>query len=454
MLWNYLKERMLQNKHQMISEKSRSVTYEEAIVFAETFAKIISHEKCCAVYCNSELNAGLVILSCIAANVTAVPLSKRYGEKHCQKILNKISPSCVIADLNGKLDIYRISDSQYTQPDIKPAFIMCTSGTSGEPKGVMLSCENIISNLEDISEYFQIGINDEMLITRTLYHSAVLTGEFLYSLIKGVNIYFYSELLNMQKLIDIFRTRNISVFCGTPTLINSLLLNLTRKHMISLKNMVISGECLSAVDGLFIREKFPYSKIYHVYGLTEASPRVCYMPPEFYDEAIGCVGKPLKSVSVEIRDMAGNCVGVGEKGMLWIKGPSVMIGYYNDPEMTDKVLKNGWLCTGDIAEITSKGWIKICGRSDNMIIRAGMNIYPAEIENELKKDSRVHQVKAYGINNKVAVEIVGDFNDESEVKSLCIDVLPAYQIPSKIKLVDKIKTTESGKLIRTVNKNA
>lgn len=453
MLWEYLKEKMIENRTQKIEEETRSVTYEDAILFAETFAKRISYEKCCAIYCKSELNTALIILSCIAAGVTAIPMSKRYGEKHCQKILNKISPSCVVTDLSGTIDIYRISDSEYVIPNIKPAFIMCTSGTSGEPKGVMLSEENIIANIEDIADYFKINNKDEILIARPLYHSAVLTGEFLLSLTKGVKIYFYSELMNLQKIVGLLRTRNVTVFCGTPSLFDLLLPFLTRKHMVVLKNIVISGECLPDPVGTFLREKFPNAIIYHVYGLTEASPRVCYMPPESFDNAIGCVGIPLKSVKIEIRNTNGALTQISEKGILWVKGPSVMLGYYNDKKTTEDVLKDGWLCTGDVAEITSKGWIKIHGRSDNMIIRAGMNIYPAEIENELKKDSRVKLARAYGINNRVAIDIVGDFADESEVKSLCVDVLPPYQIPSKINLVDSIETTVSGKLVRTVNKN-
>jgi len=203
-----------------------------------------------------------------------------------------------------------------------------------------------------------------------------------------------------------------------------------------------------------VRETFPSAVIYHVYGLTEASPRVCYMPPEFYDNSLMCVGVPLKSVEIEIRNTNGECVGTSERGILWVKGPSVMLGYYNDEKSTNEVLKDGWLCTGDIAEKTSKGWIKIHGRSDDMIIRAGMNIYPLEIENELKKDNRVKQTHVYGFNNKVVLEIAGDFSDVSEVKSLCIDILPAYQIPSSIVLLDELPQNASGKTIKTGCENA
>lgn len=452
-LWDILRERMMHNLSQRLCEDEAEITYEELIVFAEHVASQICGEACCAIYCHSEMAVAMSILACLAADVTAVPLSARYGEKHTKRILRHINPTCLITDLEGDYGIYKISDSEYTSPKKRPAFIMCTSGTTGAPKGVMLSETGILTNIRDISGYMKIGHNDSILIARSLYHSAVLTGEFLTSLYNGAKIVFHSGSFNPAIISKLIIRHNITVFCGTPTLISmfSRLVGSSAKDY--LKHIVISGECMNKETGRKIVEAFPKSMFYSVYGLTEASPRVSYLPPEYFDRYSDCVGIPLANVNIKIVDSHGNKVKNGKPGILWVKGPNVMLGYYNDRELTKSVMKNNWLCTGDIAVRTKMGWLKIIGRSDDMIIRAGMNIYPVEIENELLKDPRVREVVAFGYSDdgpseRIGLMISGDFTDINEVKQLCISVLPDYQIPSKIKLLDEIPKNESGKIIR------
>lgn len=130
-----------------------------------------------------------------------------------------------------------------------------------------------------------------------------------------------------------------------------------------------------------------------------------------------------------------------------------MEGYYNDPEKTAEVLRDGWLCTGDLALINDAGFLKIKGRSDDMIIKAGMNIYPQEVECALKTDSRVKEVLVFAENDErlgvqLVLNIVGDFSDTREVKALCQACLPAYQVPSKINLLDELPKNGSGKIVR------
>lgn len=193
-----------------------------------------------------------------------------------------------------------------------------------------------------------------------------------------------------------------------------------------------------------MRSVFPDADIYNVYGLTEASPRVSYLPPELFDEYPLSVGFPLSSVSAKIND-----------GELLIKGASVMKGYYGNPEATARVKRSGWLHTGDIAEITDKGLIFIKTRKDNLIIRAGMNIYPQEIENALKSDPRIVEVLAYGekrttAGQKVCLKVVTNGLTKSEVFSICKKLLPAYQLPDRIDIVEDIPRNASGKIIRRV----
>lgn len=452
-LWKYLKNRMNFNLQQTVCENDTSLTFEEMIMFAEKFAKKLRGIKCCAVLCQSEMAAGIAILSCFAAEVTAVPLSRRYGELHCNKILDAISPDAVITDQDGDLQIVYIEKSNYIEPRIHPALIMCTSGTTGVPKGAMLTEKNILTNIWDIISYFDIESSDSILISRPLYHCAVLTGEFLTALVKGTSIRFYSGVFNPAFVLKILEEYQITAFCGTPTLL-SMMARFKRKTDVDfLKHICISGECMSLETGSRIANTFSNAKIYHVYGLTEASPRVSYLPPHCFKEYADCVGVPLRSVSLKIISSRGTPANTNEIGTLWVKGDNVMAGYYNNPEKTAESLKDDWLCTGDLALFTRNGLLKIIGRADDLIIKAGMNIYPQEIENALKLDYRVKDVfvRSYTddkLGVQIELNITGDFSDVAEVKALCHTNLSSYQIPTRINLIDEIPKNGSGKIIR------
>lgn len=452
-LWNYLKNKMQKNLQQEVCEGNTSMTFEEMIVFAEEFSKELKGFRCCAILCRSEMAASMALLSCFAAGVAALPLSQRYGELHCNKILDEIEPDAVITDQDGEFQIVYIKDSTYVEPDVHPALIMCTSGTTGVPKGAILSEINVMTNVSDIAEYFDICSSDSILISRPLYHCAVLTGEFLTALVKGTKVRFYSGTFNPAVVLKMLKDYDITAFCGTPTLL-SLMARFKRKNdEDNLKHICISGECMSIETGLSIAEAFPNAEIYHIYGLTEACPRVAYLPPSKFKENADCVGIPLRSVSLKIVSADGSLVGENEIGVLWVKGDNVMAGYYKNPQKTNEVLKDGWLCTGDLALFTDEGFLKIKGRNDDLIIKAGMNIYPQEIESALKLDYRVKDVFVRGYTDdklgvQIELNITGDFSDVSEVKDLCRINLSAYQVPTRINLLDEIPKNGSGKIIR------
>ena len=130
-----------------------------------------------------------------------------------------------------------------------------------------------------------------------------------------------------------------------------------------------------------------------------------------------------------------------------------MLGYFNDKKKTEETIKDGWLKTGDVAYIDEQGFLNIKGRSDDMIIRAGMNIYPQEIEEILKTDLKVKDVFVYGVPDKnegmkIAMKISGNFADEKEVREMCLSRLPSFEVPTIIEIVDEINKTGFGKIIR------
>ena len=451
-LWNYIKQHLQNHPEQTVSENTASMSYEDMAIWAEEFSKKLYGIECCAILCSSEMAASMALLACFAAEVTAVPLSIRYGKAHCNKILDTISPDGIIMDTNGEITVYKLKDCQYITPPDHPALIMCTSGTTGKPKGAMLSEKNIWTNVSDIADYFTLDKNDTILIARPLYHCAVLTGEFLTAIVRGANIRFYSEQFNPTKMLELIKEYGITAFCGTPTLL-SIMARFNRSNTTStLRHICISGECMGAEVGRKISAAFPICTIYHIYGLTEACPRVSYLPPEHFGNYPDCVGIPLKSVSIKILNEQGDLCHANEEGILYVKGDNVMLGYYREPEKTTNVLKDGWLCTGDIAVINDEGFLKIKGRNDDLIIKSGMNVYPAEIEGVLKQDPRVKEVLVYGFNNsfgtQIGMKLVGEFASTEEVKQLCMNALPSFQVPSVIELMDELPKNGSGKIIR------
>ncbi len=454
-LWNFLKTKMMSFPDQYVCEGDTKISFEELVVWAENFSEKLKGVHCCALWCQSELAAAMALLACFAAEVTAMPLSVRYGDLHANKILSKISPDAIMIDEGDELKVLKIPDSQYDPPEETPALLMCTSGTTGSPKGVMLSMKNVITNISDITEYFEIGKKDRIFISRPLYHCAVLTGEFLSALVTGCQICFYSGSYNPQDILMQFVKHRSTVFCTTPTLCATMIPFLTDQNIASLKVLGISGECMGKEIGERIFKAFSKCKIYHLYGLTEACPRVAYLPPELFQDFSDCVGIPLNSVSIKILNDKGRECAVNEDGLLWIRGDNIMLGYYKEVERTVAVFQDGWLCTGDIATMNERGLLKIKGRNDDMIIKAGMNIYPSEIESTLKKDKRVKAVVAYGYNTRfgtqIGIKVAGDFSSVNEIKKLCRTYLPPFQNPSKIELKDDLPKSVSGKLIREVN---
>ena len=421
MLRKLLWERMKRFENQTLSDEKNTLTYGEALVFAESFARKLTVSKV-GVFCNSELHAGLGILACIAAGVTAVPLSARYGETHVGRIVQHIGLSHTITDESGVLAVKQIAPILPEPEDLSDtALVMCTSGTTGSPKGAMITLDALTTNLLDIERYFAINQSDTILIARPLYHCAVLTGEFLISLCRGLNIRFYNGDFNPIRLLQAISAQQATVLGGTPTLFYHL--------------------CQMAGRSKIMRKSLADADIYNVYGLTEASPRVSALPPELFDEHPLSVGFPLQSVQAKV-----------DSGELLIRGKTVMKGYYNDPAQTNRALSREWLHTGDGVMIDSAGRITIKGRLDNMIIRAGMNIFPQEIESALKADPRVTEALVYGERNgvtqRLCLKITADGLTKSDIMAICRESLSAYEIPDTVEIVDALPRNASGKLLR------
>lgn len=451
---------MMKCPEKTVSEGGREMAYGEIVRYVESMVPLL-HGGIHLIRCESELKTGIALLCCMAAEVTAVPLSERYGEKHCKRIEEAVSASYLITDrdCDAFLAVRKLS-GEPTPPELagdgeeRVALILYTSGTTGTPKGAMLTEKNLLADLDGIGQYFMTGEEDAILITRPLYHGAVLTGEFLISLMKGMRIVFYPGELNPAEWLEVIRERNISVMGGTPTLL-SLFSRFSRRSdkAASLRTLIVSGEKMTRSVAERIRAAFPQAQIYSVYGLTEASPRVSYLPPWLFDTFPESAGLPIAGVRLMIADEDGNELKPGLLGELYVAGNNVMKGYYRNPDATEKVLRNGWLHTGDMAYLDDRGLLNVRCRKDNMIIHAGINIYPSEIENEILCLDGVREALAFGIpdetcGQRVGLRVAGTGLSADAVLDYCRKHLPPYEVPSEVEILDQLPRNGSGKLLR------
>lgn len=478
-MWKYISNIITGYPESLIySSDSEQTTYtysevlEKAKAHGDKLSKVIKPGNKCAIMCISEFNTAIAILAAWCAGLIPIPLSKNYGEQHCRSILDLCQPQVIICDDAGEqydypnASIYNFAyscfantiDNNTSERELSDiALIMCTSGTTGRPKGILLTKEGLINNIAGICRYFLITNEDTILIVRPLYHSAVMTGEFLTSLVKGTNIVFCDQQYSPNKVVEYINKYNVSVMCATPTLYRHLsqILAMSNEN-VNIKSIVMSGECLTNNTAHTVRKSFPHSKIYNVYGLTEASPRVSYLPPEQFDSHPGSVGIPLSDTEIKIISQEGALCSHNQHGMIYVKSNSLMKGYYHNQELTDKVLVNGWLRTGDIGYKDNEGYLYIMSRSDYMIIKGGMNIYPQEIEIIIQKLDQVDECMAYAINRgdlcSIGLDVVinKEYYPEVTVKNLkesIADILPKYLLPSIVHIVDKLPKNASGKIL-------
>ncbi|MBQ2775250.1 MAG: acyl--CoA ligase [Clostridia bacterium] len=432
-LWEFLSEKVLSNPSKLLADGNGTITYKELHENVMLLSRKLKRHCKYAILCESELYAATAILACFASGAVAVPMSVRYGGQHKKSIVESIKISWLISDEGIK----RIDEDAEEADDLSDtAVIMCTSGTTGKPKGVKLSEENILSNLTSIQDYFKLTDTDRILILRSLFHISALTGEFLTALSAGADICFFGNsflpIVAAKTVVD----NDITVLCATPTLLNQLCSIFSRTNkQIPLRKVVVSGECLTRAVADRMISTLPEAELLNVYGLTEASPRVSALLPEDFEKYPESVGKPIKNVEVKIVD-----------GELCVRGKNVMQGYYLNPEATKKKIIDGWLHTGDVAELKD-GFLYIKGRLDDMIIRAGVNIYPQEIENVLLRSPGIREALALEKDGRILVKLVGTIS-KKEALTICQKELPTYAIPEQIEFVESLPKTATGKLVR------
>jgi len=337
------------------------------------------------------------------------------------------------------------------------AAIMYTSGTTGHPKGVMLSHRNIYSNVCSILDYLQLDHTDRVMNVLPFYYSygnSVLHTH----LAAGASIILENSMLYPRRVMERLVELEATGFSGVPSTY-SLLLNRIRLDdfdLSSLRYLTQAGGAMSADSVRRLRKLVPGAIFFVMYGQTEASARLSYLPPEKFEEKAGSVGIPVSGVKLEIRSEQGELMPTGETGEIWAAGDNIMQGYWSDPEMTATVLADGWLKTGDLAYQDEDGYFYLAGRSSDMIKSGAHRISPGDIEEVLLELDGIEEAAAIGIDDELLGQVIkavvvltpGSELDRRAVLAHCRKNLASYKIPKLVEFVDQLPKTASGKIMR------
>jgi len=351
---------------------------------------------------------------------------------------------------------YNIHEFAQTAEDT--IFLQYTGGTTGVSKGAELTNKNIVANMLQIKYIMQTVLkeNQETILTALpLYHIFALTVNLMAMLSLGVKNVLVTNARDIDSVVKEFKNHKINVFSGVNTLFNALLNNKKFRQLdfSPFKVVVAGGMALQESVALRWKELTGIT-IAEGYGLTESSP-VASVNPIDGNARIGTIGLPVPSTYMRIVDDKGEAVPPEETGEIQIKGPQVMKGYYKRPEETAKVLKDGWLSTGDIGLMYKDGFFKIVDRKKDMILVSGFNVYPNEIEDVIAAHPKVHEVAAIGVPHEKSGEVVKAFVvkkdkslTEKEVIDHCKHNLTGYKVPKYVEFRKELPKSNVGKILR------
>lgn len=334
------------------------------------------------------------------------------------------------------------------------AVILYTSGTTGHPKGAMLTHHNLYANARDTADYLGFREEDRVIATLPVFHVFALTVVVNAPLICGATI-LLAPRFSPGDIFELAKSQHATIFAGVPTMYNFMLQyqNAETSDLATLRLAISGGASLPVALLHNFESKFNV-RISEGYGLSEASPVTCFNPLN-RERKPGSIGISITNVENKVVDENGVEVPVGEVGELIVRGPNVMKGYYNMPEETVNALRNGWLYTGDLAKMDEDGYFYIVDRKKDMINVGGYNVYPREIEEVLFAHDNVVEAAVVGFPDKNYGEAVHAYvvlkdktMTEDALKAYCAEHMVKYKVPSVIHAIDELPKNTTGKILR------
>jgi long-chain acyl-CoA synthetase len=347
--------------------------------------------------------------------------------------------------------------------DVSPDDLAClqyTGGTTGLPKGAMLTHRNLVASVAQIRTFLLQGhaeAQDRAIAILPLFHVYGMNG------VMNLGVHLAATLilvprLDIKMLVEAIRKQQPTFFLGVPAIyvaVNSYP-GIDRMDLTSIK-MCFSGGAPLPVDVIESFEARTGARIAEAYGMTEAAS-VTHVNPRRGVRKFGSVGVPIVGTDARIVDVetGTQTMPVGQSGELLVKGPQVMAGYWNQPQETGEILDGGWLHTGDIATMDEDGYFYIVDRKKDLILTAGYNVYPREVEEVLYQHPKVREAAVIGLPDKVRGEKVtayvvlksGQQATAQEIRAFCRQRLAHYKEPRAVYFRDELPMSMAGKVLR------
>jgi long-chain acyl-CoA synthetase len=335
-----------------------------------------------------------------------------------------------------------------------PAVILYTSGTTGRPKGAVLTHSNLLWNAQISAELHGLAPTDRLLGTLPLFHSFGQTCVLNAAFRRGAEVVLIPRF-EPEAALDLIERHGVTVFIGVPTMYIALL-NAASRHDLATLRLCVSGGASIPVEVLRGFEERFGCRVLEGYGLSETSPVATFNHVDRPSKP-GSIGTAVWGTELRIADDAGATVPVGEVGEILIRGHNVMAGYHGRPEATAEAIDaDGWLHTGDMARMDEDGYFFIVDRKKDLIIRGGYNVYPREIEEVLYEHPAVREVAVVAMPHPDLGEEVGaavalkpgsDVTAE-ELQAFVKDQVAAYKYPRKVWIVDELPKGPTGKILK------
>ncbi len=341
--------------------------------------------------------------------------------------------------------------------DIDPAMIIYTSGTTNRPKGVVLSHLNLVSNTRSITAYLEISSNDRILVVLPftyVYGKSLLNTHFY----MGGSVVIENRSMYPQSVVEALEQRAPTGFAGVP----ATFLFLLRKSGIhtadlsSLRYVTQAGGPLAPFLQKEVARVFAPARLYVMYGTTEAAPRLTYLEPDKIEEKSGSVGRPIPNVEVYVEDENGCPAPPGQVGEIVARGSNIMMGYWNHPDATAKVLKDGAYHTGDLGVMDEEGYLFVVGRTSDIIKAGGHRVSATEVEGAILEIEGVLEVLVTGVPDDTTGEAISalivpketGMLSTTEVRQALKVKLPSHMQPRYIEFAESLPKNGSGKVRR------
>lgn len=343
-----------------------------------------------------------------------------------------------------------------------PALILYTSGTTGAPKGVTLSHANLLANAQAVVNYLELSASDSVLGMLPFYYAygaSVLHTH----LLSGARVVIAPNFLFPHQLMEAASQERVTGLSGVPSTFALLLdrVKLDDFDLSALRYLTQAGGAMAPALASRLRAALPQPRLFVMYGQTEATSRLTWLPPERLDEKTGSVGIPIEGVQLRVMREDGQPATPGEEGDVQARGPNVMLGYWNAPDATAAALQDGWLRTGDTGHFDEDGFLYLAGRRSDMIKTGAHRVYPGDIEEAISELATVAEVAVVGTPDDLLGQVVTAYvvarsplrpedkgRREMEIKAHCRARLAQYKIPRHIQFVDALPKTASGKVRR------